>query len=65
MLVQQQPSLIAYVRDGSFEDQNTWLALRKAFINILEDPNLRSTYFIIDVFDECTTDLNRLLQLLF
>lgn len=64
MLVQQQPSLIVHVRDGSFEGENAWFALRKAFINILEDPHLRSTYLIIDALDECTADLNRLLQLL-
>ena len=64
MLVQQQPSLITHVRDGSFEGENAWFALLRAFNKILEDPELRNTYLIIDALDECTADLSRLLDLL-
>jgi hypothetical protein len=64
MLVQQQPSLTAHIRDGSFEGENAWFALLRAFTNILEDPQLRSTYLIIDALDECSTNLDQLLDLL-
>lgn len=70
MLVNQQPSLISHVRDsyGGFEKQrfegpNAWVALRKVFTNILEDPHLQSTYLIVDALDECTADLSLLLDL--
>lgn len=64
MLVQQQPSLMTHVRDGSFEGENAWFALFRAFTNILEDPHLQSTYLIIDALDECEAGLDRLLGLL-
>ena len=64
MLVQQQPFLVTHVRDSSFEGENAWFALQRAFTKILGDPHLRSTYLIIDALDECVADLSRLLQLL-
>jgi hypothetical protein len=64
MLVQQQPLLITHIRDGSFEGENAWFALLRAFTEILEDPHLQRTYLIIDALDECTEDLDRLLKLL-
>ncbi|OGE49412.1 hypothetical protein PENARI_c021G00237 [Penicillium arizonense] len=64
MLVQQQSSLAAHVRVGSFEGENAWVALLKVFTNILGDPQLRKTYLIIDALDECATDLDQLLDLL-
>lgn len=64
VLVQQQPSLIAHVHDGSFEGENAWFALLRVFTDILEDSNLRRTYLIIDALNECTTDLSRLLHLI-
>ncbi|KAJ5675959.1 hypothetical protein N7462_008856 [Penicillium macrosclerotiorum] len=63
MLVQQQASLITYVRDSSFEGENAWFALLRVFTKILEDPSLRRTYLIVDALDECTGDLNRLFLL--
>jgi len=69
ILVDQQPSLISYVRTkydhaGSriFEDANAWVAVSEIFTNILADPNLQSTYLIIDALDECDKDLPRLLD---
>jgi hypothetical protein len=64
MLVQQQPSLAAHIRDGSFEGENAWFALLKVFTNILDDPKLQKTYLVIDALDECVTDLDQLLSLL-
>ncbi|KAK3938110.1 hypothetical protein QBC46DRAFT_356117 [Diplogelasinospora grovesii] len=68
MLVKQQPSFISYLResydDGKrrFEGVNAWVALSKIFRKMLGDPNLKPTYLFIDALDECTTDLDRLLD---
>ncbi|KAJ5459587.1 uncharacterized protein N7458_001139 [Penicillium daleae] len=70
-LVEKQPSLLSYVRSRYdqagktlFEDINARNALSKIFTDILKDPALRNTYFVIDALDECTTDLPFLLDLL-
>lgn len=44
-----------------FEDANTWVTLTKIFSSILHNPNLPTTYLIIDALDECVVDLPRLL----
>ncbi|PLB47715.1 hypothetical protein P170DRAFT_385593, partial [Aspergillus steynii IBT 23096] len=62
MLVQKHPSLITHIGNSSFERENAWFALLRAFTDILKD--LRSTYLIIDALDECTKDLPRLLHLI-
>ena len=70
MLVDQQPSLIRYIREkydragkALFEDVNAWVALCGIFANILQDPSLKNTYLIIDALDECRTeDLPQLLD---
>ncbi|KAJ5743781.1 hypothetical protein N7533_008651 [Penicillium manginii] len=71
MLVEQQPSLVSYIRcqydkagKQVFEDVNAWEALSEILTSILEDPRLQTTYLIIDALDECTTGLNRLLDFL-
>ena len=64
MLVKQQPSLIDEISEDSFEGENAWFGLQKVFVNILNNPNLRKTYLIIDGLDECTGNRHRLLQLL-
>jgi hypothetical protein len=70
MLVKQQPLLISHLRksyDDSgkrrFEGVNTLVALSKIFTSILGDPHLRSICLIIDTLNKCTTDLDRLLEL--
>ena len=70
MLVDWQPSLISHIRrqydktgKQIFEDVNAWEALSEMLTSILEDPLLQTTYLIIDALDECTTDRNRLLEL--
>ncbi|CEJ62717.1 hypothetical protein PMG11_11209 [Penicillium brasilianum] len=70
-LVERQPSLLSHVRSRYdqagktlFEDINAWNALSKIFGNILKDPTLHDTYFVIDALDECMTDLPFLLDLI-
>ncbi|GJC88129.1 vegetative incompatibility protein HET-E-1 [Colletotrichum liriopes] len=70
-LLDQEPSLIGRMRKKYdhagkklFKDANSWDALSKMLINILEEPSLQNTYLVIDVLDECETDLNQLLHLI-
>ncbi|KIW63485.1 hypothetical protein PV04_10317 [Phialophora macrospora] len=69
MLVDQQPSLVShiqkkYVHGGKalFEDTNAWVALSTIFSDILQDESVPSIYLIVDALDECTTDLDKLLD---
>lgn len=68
MLVKQHPSLIIYVRheydnrERVFEDQNTWEVLLRIWRAMRQDSILQTTYVIVDALDECTTDLDRLLE---
>lgn len=71
LIIRQQPSLISHVeevynRTGKeiFEGVNAWIALRKILENILQDPNLPDTTFVIDALDECETGLSLLLDLI-
>jgi len=71
LLVDQQPSLISYVRkqydptgNPQFRNTNTWVALSEIFTDILEDPGLPKTYLIIDALDECTINRSLLLNLI-
>ncbi|KAF3031302.1 hypothetical protein E8E12_000029, partial [Didymella heteroderae] len=69
MLIHQQPSLVSHVckkhdhaGKALFEDANAWVALTEIFTDVLQDPQLRSTYLVVDALDECVTDLPRLLH---
>jgi hypothetical protein len=71
LLINQQPSLVSYIRKkhdhagkALFEDVNAWVALSDLFTSILQDPSLSSTYLIVDALDECLTDLPKLLDLI-
>jgi len=71
LLIDQQPSLISYVRkqydptgNPRFRNTNAWVALSEIFTGILEDPGLPRTYLIINALDECTIDRNLLLNLI-
>ncbi|KAL2821274.1 WD40 repeat-like protein [Aspergillus cavernicola] len=64
MLVKQQPSLMSYLSEGSFDGHNSWFALQNTLTNILNDPKLQSTYLVIDGLDECIGDRQLLLELL-
>ena len=69
LLVDQQPSLVSYIRakydhagKPLFEDANAWVALREIFINMLQDPSISRTYLIVDALDECVVDRQKLLD---
>ena len=69
MLVSEQPSLVLHVRKtydhvgkNLFEDANAWVALTEIFTDVLQDPNLKATYLIIDALDECVIGLPMLLN---
>jgi hypothetical protein len=69
MLVSQQPSLASHLRKrhdhvgkALFEGPNAWVALTEIFVDVLRDPNLSTTYLIIDALDECATDRTKLLE---
>jgi hypothetical protein len=70
MLVDQQPLLVSHIRKkydhagkNLFEDVNAWVALTEIFIDVLRDPSLsRTTYLIIDALDECVTERTKLLE---
>jgi hypothetical protein len=71
LLVEKQPSLISHVRSrydkpgkALFVDKNAFYAVSDIFTQILKDPTLQSSYFIVDALEECTTDLNLLLALI-
>ncbi|KAL6716961.1 hypothetical protein ACLMJK_004874 [Lecanora helva] len=71
LLVQEQPSLAAHVREkyeqagrDLFEDTNAWVALSEMFTNVLQDPSLKNAYIIIDALDECVTGLSKILDLI-
>jgi hypothetical protein len=71
LLVSQQPALTAHVRKrydeagrSMFEDANAWIALTETFADVLQDPNLDTTYILVDALDECTTELSKLLRFL-
>lgn len=70
MVVKQQPCLISYLRDAwddgkdVFTNVNAWAVLSEILCNILGDSRLRNSYFIIDALDECTVNLNLLLDLI-
>ena len=69
LLIDQQPSLVSHVRkqhdhagEDLFKDANAWFVLSEIFTNVLQDPNLETTYLIIDALDECTVDWKKLLR---
>ena len=69
-LVSQQPSLVSSVRKKydhigrkMFEDANAWITLEAIFADVLQNPGLPpTTYLIIDALDECVTDLPKFLD---
>uniref|UniRef100_A0A0B7JQF2 NACHT domain-containing protein n=1 Tax=Bionectria ochroleuca TaxID=29856 RepID=A0A0B7JQF2_BIOOC len=71
LLVQQQPSLVLYIRQKYdhagkqlFEDLNAWESLSKIFTAMLNDPSLEGAILIIDALDECKTSRHQLLDLI-
>lgn len=71
MLIKQQRPLISHVKERfinggekCFEGPNAWVALSQTFTKICDDPNLQSTYLIIDALDECSEGRKKLLALI-
>lgn len=71
LLINQQPLLIPHIREKydksgrqMFEDANAWVALSAIFKSILQDPDLVTTYLVIDALDECVVGLEILLRLI-
>ncbi|KAH7363955.1 beta transducin-like protein HET-D2Y [Rhexocercosporidium sp. MPI-PUGE-AT-0058] len=71
LLIVQQLLLVSHVREkydhagkALFEDINAWIALCEIFMSVLQDPNLKSTYLVIDALDECERNLYQLLNLI-
>lgn len=71
LLLTQEASLMSHIREKYeragkqlFEDINAFDALSKIFTNMLQDPNLKEAYLIVDALDECETDLPQLLGLI-
>ncbi|KAJ5895129.1 hypothetical protein N7495_006820 [Penicillium taxi] len=69
LLIEKHPSLLPHVRarydnagKALFEDVNAWNALLTIFRDILRDPTLQMTYFVIDALDECINGLDSLLD---
>ncbi|KAF4422212.1 vegetatible incompatibility HET-E-1 [Fusarium acutatum] len=71
LLVVQRPSLVSYIEDKydhaskqRFEDGNAWPALSKIFMAMLKDSRLDGVLLIVDALDECSTDQEKLLDLI-
>lgn len=67
MLVTQQPSLLSHL-NGKQEyiaaHWNSRVVMEEIFRNILADPSLQETYFIVDALDECRDELSFFLEML-
>ncbi|KAK3359697.1 beta transducin-like protein HET-E2C [Lasiosphaeria hispida] len=68
-LAHQQPRLISHVRKftdagRSLSDANAWIILSDILRGMLEDPNLKVTYLVVDALDECVVDQPQLLKLI-
>ena len=70
LLVNQQLSLAPYLRkkydqvsQSIFEDANAWVALSDIFMDMIQDPDLKTTYLVVDALDECMADLPKFLDL--
>jgi hypothetical protein len=69
MLIDRQPSLVRHIekqynRAGRniFHDVNSWVVLMRMFSDIVQDPLLNDTIFIVDGLDECKFKLDDLLR---
>ncbi|RBQ78488.1 hypothetical protein FVER14953_07672 [Fusarium verticillioides] len=71
LLLVKCPPLISYIEEKHdhagkqlFEDGNAWQALSKTFTAMVEDPSLDGVLLIVDALDECSTDQEKLLDLI-
>jgi len=66
LLLQRQPRLLLHLPENTYpsDDAMAWIVLSKTLIEMLEDPNLKITYLVIDALDECVMDQQKLLSLI-
>ncbi|KAK4220384.1 NACHT domain-containing protein [Rhypophila decipiens] len=66
LLVQRQPRLLSHLPENTYPSDDTmaWIILSKTLIEMVEDPNLKATYLVIDALDECVIDQQKLLSLI-
>ncbi|KAM7208990.1 NACHT domain containing protein [Rhypophila decipiens] len=66
VLVQRQPRLLSHLPKNTYpsDDAMAWIVLSKTLLEMLEDPNLKVTYLVIDALDECMIDQQKLLSLI-
>ncbi|CVK96738.1 related to vegetatible incompatibility protein HET-E-1 [Fusarium mangiferae] len=71
LLLVRRPPLISHIgkkydHAGKqlFEDGNAWQVLSKIFTAMLEDPIVDGVLLIVDALDECSTDQEKLLDLI-
>lgn len=67
LLSQRQPRLLSHLPENMYasDDAMAWIFLSKTLLEMLEDPNLKATYLVIDALDECVIDQHKLLSLSF
>ncbi|KAK0730941.1 NACHT domain-containing protein [Lasiosphaeris hirsuta] len=65
LLARRQPRLLSHLPENTYpsDEAMAWIVLSKVLQEMLEDPNLKATYLVIDALDECVTDLPQLLKL--
>nr|ADA68836.1 HET-R [Podospora anserina] len=64
LLARRQPGLLLYLPENTYasDDAMAWVVLSKVLRRMLEDPDLKETYLVIDALDECVIDLPKLLD---
>ena len=71
MLLCRHPELACHLEEDYgrmgkplFEGPNAWVSMVRAFTTMLSQPVLRGQILIVDGLDECTTDMNKLVELI-
>ncbi|KAH8748441.1 hypothetical protein F5883DRAFT_721048 [Diaporthe sp. PMI_573] len=66
LLARRQPRLLSHLPENLYasDDAMAWITLSKTLLEMLEDPNLKVTYLVIDALDECVIDQQKLLNLI-
>jgi len=71
LLIDSRPSLLShlqkrYNRAGRqlFENVNAWVAVRKIFLDILNNPTLLTPYLVVNTLDKYQTGRSKLLDLI-
>ena len=66
LLTRRQPRLLSYLPENTYPSDNSvaWIILSKVLQEMLEDPNLKVTYLVINALDECVIDQPKLLSLI-